>query len=70
MTIYIINEYLKLRKTTVLEYLKYYCSSIIECFEDEFLHHSTVTDTQHLLAKIEESEFLGMLESIDCMHWQ
>jgi hypothetical protein len=70
MTIYIINEYLKLRKTTVLECLKYYCSGIIECFEDEFLHHSTVTDTQHLLVKIEESEFLGMLESVDCMHWQ
>jgi hypothetical protein len=49
-----IDEYLQLGKTTALECLKYYCSSIIEYFGDEFLHHPTVTDTQRLLAKAEE----------------
>jgi hypothetical protein len=61
-------EYLKLGKTTTLEYIEYYCAGIMECFEDEFLRRPTVTDTQHLLAKVDEREFLGMLWSIDCMH--
>jgi hypothetical protein len=70
MTADSIDEYLKLGKITVLERLEYYCSDIIECFMNEFLHHPTVTDTQRLLAKAEEHEFSGMLGSIDCMHWQ
>jgi hypothetical protein len=70
MAVYTIYEYLKLEKTTALECLEYYCSGIIECFGDEFLHRPTVADTQHLLAKAEERGFPGMLGSIDCMHWQ
>jgi hypothetical protein len=70
MTAYTIDEYLKLGKTIVLECLEYYCSSIIECFRDEFLRHSTVADTQRLLAKAEERGFPGMLGSIDCIHWR
>jgi hypothetical protein len=66
----IIDEYLKLGKTIALECLEYYCLGIIECFEDEFLRCPTVIDTQRLLAKAKEHGFPGMLESIDCMHWQ
>jgi hypothetical protein len=51
MTANTLDEYLKLGKTTALECLEYYCVSIIECFEAEFLRHPTVTDTQRLLAK-------------------
>jgi hypothetical protein len=54
MATYNIDEYLQLGKTTVLDCLKYYCSSIIEYFRDEFLHHPTIADTQRLLAKAEE----------------
>jgi hypothetical protein len=68
MTAYTIDEYLKLGKTTVLEYLEYYCLGIIECFGDGFLRRSTVADTQRLLAKAEERGFSGMLRSIDCTH--
>jgi hypothetical protein len=46
-----IDEYLKLGKSIALKCLEYYCSSISEYFEVEFLHHSTVTDTQRLLVK-------------------
>jgi hypothetical protein len=70
MTTYTIDEYLKLEKTTALECLEYYYSSIIECFGDEFLRCPTVADTQRLLANAEERGFSGMLGSIDCMHWQ
>jgi hypothetical protein len=70
MAIDIIDEYLKLGKTTTLECLEYYCSGIIEYFGDEFLRRPTVADTQCLLAKAEERGFSGILGSIDCMHWQ
>jgi hypothetical protein len=70
MTADIIDEYVKLGKTTDLECLEYYCSGIIKCFRDEFLCRTTVADTQCLLDKAEERGFLGMLCSIDCMHWQ
>jgi hypothetical protein len=63
-----IDEYLKLEKNTALECLEYYYSDIIEYFEDEFLRHPTVTDTQRLLAKSEEHGFPGMLGCIDYMH--
>jgi hypothetical protein len=65
-----IDEYLKLEKTIALDCLDYYCSGIIKCFGDEFLHRHTVADTQRLLGKAEERGFHGMLGSIDYMHWQ
>jgi hypothetical protein len=65
-----IDVYLKLGKSTVLEYLEYYCLDIIECFGAEFLRRLTIANTQCLLAKAEEREFPDMLRSIDCMHWQ
>jgi hypothetical protein len=68
MAIYMIDEYMKLGKSTVLECLEYYCLGIIECFGAEFLRCPTVVDTQHLLAKAEECVFSGMLDSIDCKH--
>jgi hypothetical protein len=60
-----IDKYLKLGKTTTLECLEYYCSGIIE-----FLCRPIIVDTQRLLAKAEDRGFSGMLEMIDCMHWQ
>jgi hypothetical protein len=70
MTADMIDEYLKLGKSTTLDCLEHYCACIIKCFGAEFLHCHTVADTQHLLAKVEEQRFFGMLGSIDCMHWQ
>jgi hypothetical protein len=70
MTAYMIDEYMKLGKSTILKYLEYYCSGIIEYFWDEFLRRHTIADTQCFIAKTEEREFLSMLRSIDYMHWQ
>jgi hypothetical protein len=64
-----IDEYMKLGKIITLECLEYYCPGITECFGDEFLRRPTVTNTQRLLAKVEECGFFGMLGSTDCMHW-
>jgi hypothetical protein len=60
MTADIIDKYLKLVKSTALACLEYYCADIIECFGAEFLHRINVTDTQRLLAKAEEREFIGI----------
>jgi hypothetical protein len=49
-----IDEYLKLKKSTTIQYLEYYSAGIIECFMIEFLRHPTVADTQCLLTKTEE----------------
>jgi hypothetical protein len=68
MAVDTIDKYLNLGKTIALECLEYYCSDIIECFEDEILRCHTVTDTQRLLANAEERGFLDMLRSIDCMY--
>jgi hypothetical protein len=51
MVIDTIYKYIKLGKTTALECLEYYCSRIIEYFENEFLRRLTVADTQRLLVK-------------------
>jgi hypothetical protein len=68
MTADMIDEYLKLEKSTTLECLEYYCAGIVECYGVEFLGRPTITDTQHLLARAEECGFPGMLGSIDSMH--
>jgi hypothetical protein len=65
-----IDEYLKVGRSTAIECLEYYCSGTIECLGDEFLRRHTITDTQRLLAKVEGHGFPDMLESIDYMYWQ
>jgi hypothetical protein len=60
MVVDMIDEYLKLRKSTALGHHG--------VFWDEFLHHPAIANTQRLLAKTEEDGFLGMLGSINCMH--
>jgi hypothetical protein len=54
MTVDIIDEYLKLQKTTVLDYLEYYCSDIIECFVMSSYIILLSLILQRLLAKVEE----------------
>jgi hypothetical protein len=62
-----IDEYLKLARSTALDYLEKFCEGIIRCYGDEFCRRPNIVDTQRLLAKAEERGFPG---SIDCMHWQ
>jgi hypothetical protein len=65
-----IDEYLKLARSTTLECLEKFCEGIIHCYGKEFCRRPNVVDSEHLLAKAEEHGFLGMLGSINCMHWQ
>jgi hypothetical protein len=43
----------KVRENNHLVCLEYYWVGIIECFGAEFIRRPTITDTQHLLAKVE-----------------
>jgi hypothetical protein len=65
MTADMIDEYMKLEKTSALKCLEYYCADIVDCYGAELLRRSTIVDTQRLLAKTEEYGFPGMLGSID-----
>jgi hypothetical protein len=43
---------------------------VIAVFGDIYLRSPTVKDTAQILAFNEARGFLGMLKSIDCMHWK
>jgi hypothetical protein len=61
-----IGEYTKIWRSFALEFLKHLCRSVISCFGKEYTH-STVDDFRRLLVK-GRSRFLGIVESIHCMH--
>jgi hypothetical protein len=58
MTAHTIYEYLKLGKSMTLECLEYYCADLIECYKAKLLRRPIFADTQRLLEKAEEREFL------------
>lgn len=66
----LVDEYLKLGRTTAVKILEKFCEGIIACYGPEFMRKPTPEDVQRLLAKAEERGMPGMLGSIDCMHWQ
>ncbi|XP_062182148.1 uncharacterized protein LOC133886469 [Phragmites australis] len=49
--------------------LRKFVEAIVVLFSDEYLRAPTAEDTARLLAEGERRGFLGMLGSIDCMHW-
>lgn len=65
------DESLQMSAHTGREYLDNFNMCVIDLFKPEFLRKPTMHDIQNLYAKHEkEHGFLGMLGSIDCMHWQ
>ncbi|XP_068304380.1 uncharacterized protein [Pyrus communis] len=64
-----VNEIAKMGKSTVLESLMRYCSTIEALYSNEYLRKPTKMDMRKLLKKGEMRGFPGMIRSIDCMHW-
>ncbi|XP_047941349.1 uncharacterized protein LOC125188513 [Salvia hispanica] len=65
------DEYLYIGKTTALDCLKYFCQGVVEIFGEQYLRSPTPEDCQDLMQMHgEQHGFLGMLSSIDCMHWE
>ncbi|XP_070667543.1 uncharacterized protein [Malus domestica] len=59
----------RMGKTTVLESLMRFCCAIEALYTNEYLRTPTPRDMRRLLRKGEMRGFLGMIGSIDCMHW-
>ena len=55
---------------SILETLQRFCESLFAKFKDKYLCPPNDADLQILLADSVTREFVGMLGSIDCMHWR
>ncbi|XP_013632485.1 PREDICTED: uncharacterized protein LOC106337935 [Brassica oleracea var. oleracea] len=65
-----VDEYLRLGESKALSCLTNFTEGVIQFFGDEYLRRSTPDDLQRLLDIGEIQGFPGMIESIDCMHWE
>ena len=50
--------------------MKNLAAGVIQVFGEEYLRKPTQADVDRLWAVVEACDFLGMLGSIDCMHWE
>ncbi|XP_057811566.1 uncharacterized protein LOC131025795 [Salvia miltiorrhiza] len=64
------DEYMRIEETTSSECLSKFFRVIVQLFGPKYLRRPTFTNCQRLLALHKEKHrFLGMLESLYCMHW-
>jgi hypothetical protein len=64
------DEYVKIGESTAVESLKKFVKAVVNIFSEEYLRSPNSNDIVRLLAVNEKRGFLGMLGSIDCMHWK
>jgi hypothetical protein len=64
------DEYVKIGENTAVESLKKFVKAVVNIFSEEYLRSPNSNDIVRLLAVNEKRGFLGMLGSIDCMHWK
>jgi hypothetical protein len=64
------DEYLRIVETTAIENLKVFVKAIVEFFGYWYLRAPNEADICQLLSIGEQRGFLGMLGSIDCVHWK
>jgi hypothetical protein len=65
-----LDDYLRIGESTVLETLKKFVTTIISVFGAEWHRPPSEEEVQRILQHNESCGFLGMLDSIDCMHWE
>ena len=65
-----VDEYLRIGETTTIKCVKKFVRAIVTVFGEEYLRRPNVADLQRLLYIGNQRGFLGMLGSIDCMHWE
>ncbi|XP_021810664.1 uncharacterized protein LOC110753981 [Prunus avium] len=65
-----VDEIVRMGKSTTLESLVRFCDAVEILYTRDYLRRPTPRDLQQLLQKGEAQGFLGMIGSIDCMHWQ
>ncbi|XP_008231747.1 PREDICTED: uncharacterized protein LOC103330921 [Prunus mume] len=65
-----VDKIARMGKSTILECLVRFCDAVENLYTRDYLRKLTPRDLQRLLQKGEARGFLGMIGSIDCMHWQ
>uniref|UniRef100_A0A2N9GTA0 DDE Tnp4 domain-containing protein n=1 Tax=Fagus sylvatica TaxID=28930 RepID=A0A2N9GTA0_FAGSY len=64
------DKYVRIGESTAVESLKKFVKAVVNIFSEEYLRSSNSNNIARLLAVNEKRGFLGMLGSIDCMHWK
>ncbi|XP_028945290.1 uncharacterized protein [Malus domestica] len=64
------DEYCRLAESTAIENLKRFCQAIQAIYGATYLRKPTREDLKRLLRKADKRGFPGMIESLDCMHWE
>jgi hypothetical protein len=64
------DEYVRIRESIAVESLKKFVKEVVNVFSEEYLKSPNSNEIARLVAVNEKREFLGMLGSIDCMHWK
>jgi hypothetical protein len=67
---YLIDEYLRMSKTNILELMYKFCKAIFTVFSEVCLREPNVDNIARVLLINEARWFPGMIESIDCMYWE
>ncbi|XP_048494770.2 uncharacterized protein LOC125494920 [Beta vulgaris subsp. vulgaris] len=66
----ILDEYIQIGESNTIECLNKFCKTIIDVFGEVYMRRPNADDVQRLLQMHEDCHgFLGMLGSLDCMHW-
>ncbi|XP_062206263.1 uncharacterized protein LOC133908286 [Phragmites australis] len=65
-----LDECLRLGESTIIESMRRFVNAVVQVFGDEYLRSPNEEDTARLLAINSRRGFLGMLGSVDCMHWR
>ena len=66
----LMDEYVRIGESTAIESFKKIVKAVISIFSDEYLRSPNNNDIARLLTIGQNCGFLGMLGSIDCMHWK
>ncbi|XP_059639309.1 uncharacterized protein LOC132281637 [Cornus florida] len=64
------DEYIKIGESTAIKCLKAFCNAIVAVYIEEYMRTPNEADIARLLEEGKQRGFLGMLGSIDCMHWE
>ena len=64
------DEYVRIGETTALQSLKKFVTVVVDVLSEEYFRKPNNEDIARLLAHRKCRDFLGILGSIDCMHWK
>ncbi|XP_020262276.1 uncharacterized protein LOC109838230 [Asparagus officinalis] len=64
------DEYIKISESTVIGSMTKFCRAMVEIFAERYLRTPNANNIARLLYIGKKRGFLGMLGSLDCMHWK